>query len=192
MPQAARQQLGLPHDGFVYLSLGQVRPYKGVEELLRAFSGLHGEDLSLVIAGRVQQPDHGELLRSLAAGEPRVQLHLRYVPDDELQIFMNAADVAVLPYRQTTTSGAAILALSFGLPVVAPEIGPFPALLSQGGGILYDPQDSQALARALHEAREADPAGMRQAARDTAGSLDWEPIGRLLVDLYQEVMRDDA
>ncbi|MEZ4597387.1 MAG: glycosyltransferase [Chloroflexota bacterium] len=48
------------------------------------------------------------------------------VPDDRMQVFLRAADVMVLPYRDVLTSGSAILAMTFGLPVVAPRIGCLP------------------------------------------------------------------
>ena len=189
--EAARERLGLSPDAFVYLSLGQVRPYKGVEELLQAFAEQTGEDLIMIIAGRVQQPEYGERLRTLAVADPRVRLHLDYVPDDQMQHFMNAASVAVLPYRRTTTSGAAILALSFGLPVIAPALGPFPALLEQGAGILYDPQRPHALTEALQAAPQADLVTLRSAAWATAQRLDWAPIGRQLAALYRQIIRGD-
>ena len=50
-------------------------------------------------------------------------LALRYIPDAELQVWLRAADVVVLPFRDILTSGSAILALSFGRAVVAPALG---------------------------------------------------------------------
>lgn len=186
--RTARQRLGLPAEAFVYLSLGQVRPYKGVEELLEAFASLTDEESILLIAGRTHPPEYGEQVRAWAADDGRVRLHLDYVPDEEVQFYMNSADVAVLPYRQATTSGAAILALSFGLPVVAPAQGPFPPLLGQGAGLLYDPQRPQALAEALQAARQMDLAAARRAAWETAHRLDWEPIGQEFAELYRQLI----
>lgn len=187
--EEARQRLGLPPDGFVYLSLGNVRPYKGIEELLRSFAEVKGEGLVLMIAGRVPQPEYKERLQALAASDPRVRLYLDYVPDDEVQFFMNGADVAVLPYRRATTSGAAILALSFGLPVVAPALGPFPSLLGQGAGLLYDPRRPQGLMEALRAVRQMDLAAARRAAWEAAHRLDWEPIGRQFAALYRRITK---
>ncbi|MDH7487445.1 MAG: oligosaccharide flippase family protein [Anaerolineae bacterium] len=185
--QVARQRLGLPAEAFVYLSLGQVRPYKGLEELLEAFANLTERESILLIAGRTQPAEYGEQVRAWAAKDPRVRLHLDYVPDEEVQFYMNSADVAVLPYRQATTSGAAILALSFGLPVIAPAQGPFPPLLGQGAGLLYDPQRPQALAKALQAARQMDLAAAHRAAWETAHRLDWKPIGQEFVALYRQI-----
>jgi len=189
--QAARERLQLAEDAFVYLSMGQVRAYKGLEELLEAFAALPGKEKVLIIAGRPSGRDLAARLEAQAVADPRLQLHLYYVPDEELQWTMNAADVAVLPYRRSTTSGAAILALSFGLPVIAPALGPFPALLTGGAGFLYDPQEPSALTEALRAAQETDLAARRRAARARAESLDWAPIGRQLAALYRQVVSGD-
>ncbi len=50
-------------------------------------------------------------------------VHEGYVPDDRLDLFLNAADRVVLPYTEILTSGAAILAMSFGRPIIAPDRG---------------------------------------------------------------------
>ena len=184
---AARERLGLPPDSFIYLSLGHVRPYKGMEELLAAFAELPAADTLLLIAGRARPPEQGEWLRSQAEGDARVRLCLDYVPDDEMQLYMNGADAVVLPYRRATTSGAAILAISFGVPVIAPALGPFPALLQDGGGILYDPLQPDGLAAALQAAMHADMAEMKRSAWKAARRLDWEPIGQRLAALYRRV-----
>jgi glycosyltransferase involved in cell wall biosynthesis len=184
----ARARLGLSPEAFVYLCLGQVRPYKGLEELLQAFAGLEGQDLALLIAGHVHLPEYGARVRQAAQRDPRVRLHLEFVPDDEVQLFMNSADLCVLPYRQITTSGAAILALSFGVPVVAPAIGSFPALLTGGAGFLYHPTGTGALAAALETARHRELATARRAAEETAEQLDWTAIGRRHVAVYRRIM----
>ena len=46
---------------------------------------------------------------------------------------MNAADVVALPYAETFNSGAALLALSFNRPIVAPASGSFPKTAGSRG-----------------------------------------------------------
>ena len=71
---------------------------------------------------------------------------------------MNAADVVVLPYRRITTSGAAMLAWSFGKPVIAPALPAFVESMDNAPflGILYDPTDPAALRNALQQATAID------------------------------------
>ncbi len=106
-----------------------MRPYKGLEELLPAFRALPEADVRLLLAGQPGSHAYLAALTDLAGGDPRIHLVPQYVPAEEVQVYLNAADFCVLPYRQITTSGAALLMFSFGLPVIAPGIGAFPNLI---------------------------------------------------------------
>ena len=74
---------------------------------------------------------------------------MKFIHGEDLQIYFGAADVCVLPYRQVTTSGAALLAFSFGKPIIAPALGPFPSLVDQARGILYQPGEKGLLGAVL-------------------------------------------
>jgi glycosyltransferase involved in cell wall biosynthesis len=184
--ETARQRLGIAGDAFAYLALGQIRRYKGLDDLITAFCQLAGDHLVLLIAGNPHRADLAEQLRRLAAADQRIRLDLRFVPEDELQYYMHAADVAVLPYRSATTSGAAILALSFGVPVIAPDVWPFRGLIRQDSGVRYA-DDADGLLKALMAAQSLDQAHARQAALSIAQSLDWRPIARQHVEVYKRV-----
>jgi beta-1,4-mannosyltransferase len=181
----ARVRLALPPDAFVYVCLGLMRPYKGLEELLPAFRSLPDAGIRLILAGKPGSEEYLRSLQALAADDERVQIMPRFVPPDEVQVCLNAADVAVLPYRQITTSGAALLAFSFGRPVIAPALGAFPVLLAESRGVLYDPAEPGALARALAQARLAERADARQQIMAWVAQFDWTEIGRELLAAYQ-------
>src|SRR5262249_2709411 len=135
----------------------------------------------LVIAGRPVGPD--DTLRDAAVDE-RVRLHLRHVPDAEVQVFLNAADLVVLPYRAVLTSGAAMLALSFGRGIVAPRVGCLADLERTGAAILYDPVAPDGLPSALARAMDADPVALGERARRFARSLSWDAIARRHLGVY--------
>jgi len=181
----ARSRLGLPLDAFVFVCLGLLRPYKGLEELLPTFHSLPGADMRLVLAGKPGSDHYLRDLTALAAGDDRIRLLPGFVPPEGVQVYLNAADVSVLPYRQITTSGAALLAFSFGLPVIAPALGAFPNLLADSRrGILYDPIDSTALAKALVRAHETDWTGVREEIKAWVAQFDWGEIGSKLLAAY--------
>jgi glycosyltransferase involved in cell wall biosynthesis len=186
----ARARLQLADEAFVYVCLGLMRPYKGLEELLPAFRQVAGEGLRLVVAGRPPDEDYVARLRSLGAGDPRIRLEPRFIPADEVQFYLNAADVAVLPYRQITTSGAALLAFSFGLPIIAPAIGAFPSLVTEERGILYEPGG---LLQALRAAPEQDWRAARDPILQWVTGFDWLRIGQQLLAAYVgRATRDDT
>ncbi len=182
----ARSQLGLGESRFIYLFLGRVRPYKGIEDLLVAFKALDDPDALLLVAGEAHEPGCVEEIESLAAGDERIRLSLRFVSETSLQVYLNACDISVLPYRHVTTSGAGLLSLSFRAPIIAPALGCFLDLVGKNArGILYDPQDADALREALRQARLADLAAMRAACARFVEELDWNKIARQHAAMYQ-------
>jgi glycosyltransferase involved in cell wall biosynthesis len=181
---AAREALGLAPGQVVFLFLGQIRRYKGVQELIDTFRTLERDDVRLVIAGKLDHPSLGESLARHAARDPRVRLLPGLVPDDRMQVFLRAADVLVLPYRDVLTSGSAVLGMTFGLPVVAPRIGCLPEALD-GCSVLYDPDQPWGLRAALDEALRSDLGTLGAKASITAAALDWGTIGARTAALYR-------
>lgn len=123
---AARRQLGLDPDRPVIAFVGQLKRYKNVPALIRVARAL--PEVQLLVAGK---PIDGALKRELeqaAAGDPKVHLKLGFVPDDQLQYHLRAADLIALPYRDILNSGTALLGLSFDRPVWLPSEGPAGAL----------------------------------------------------------------
>ncbi|MFN0071046.1 MAG: glycosyltransferase [Chloroflexota bacterium] len=165
---AARQRLQLEPIEQVILFLGGVRQNKGIEQLLEAFGQLHGSHLRLMVVGGT----HTELdapymaqVRTLASRDPRVRLDPRYIPDDEIQVFMNAADLVVIPFTRILNSGSAMLAMSFGKAVVVPELGCLPELLGNDAGFLYDSDRPNALLRTIQRALADDLTAVGERAR---------------------------
>jgi hypothetical protein len=55
-------------------------------------------------------------------GDKRVVVDARLIPDDEVSTFHRRAHAAIFAYRDVFSSGAPVLALSYGLSVVAPAV----------------------------------------------------------------------
>jgi beta-1,4-mannosyltransferase len=176
-----RRRIGLPLDAFVYLMFGTVRDYKRVPDAIRAFRTLPAPDARLLMAGApASAPAETE---RAAAGDPRIRLELRTIPDHEVAEIFQAADTFVLNYSEVFSSGALLLALAFGLPIVAPargsaaELAPPPATIPFGEG---------ELAGALADARR-NPQGRRAAAQAAARVPSWDRTAALLEDVYRDV-----
>jgi glycosyltransferase involved in cell wall biosynthesis len=191
--EASRQALSLPAEATVFLFLGRIRPYKGVMELLGAFAAIDRPDARLVIAG---QPDESltESDRTRLATAPNVDFMPGYVPDDRIGEFMCAADVVVFPYRDVLTSGAVLLAMSFGKACIAPRLGCIPETFGGDGGILYDASEPAALTEALAEAlrRSDELCAMGERNRRLAEQSDWNTTAALTLDVYRKVLGQTA
>ena len=186
-PEEARARLGIPQDHFVYLCLGQMRPYKGLDALIKAFLQNNAPNTSLLLAGQIKEQDYANYLHRLAGEHPNIHVIPRYIPGKDIQLYCKASNLCVLPYRDATTSGAALLAFSFAKPIIAPAIGPFPELVGNNErGILFHPQEAD-LANALAAARSADITTMANAARAFAEARDWKTIGSRHAQVYHQL-----
>jgi beta-1,4-mannosyltransferase len=186
--ERARARLGLPQRARVFLYLGCVKPYKGVEDLIESFRQLRDESAVLVVAGMPLNAEMKERIETLSNDDSRIRLSLDFVPDDDIQYYFHASDVVVLPFRYTQTSGSLVLALSYGRPVVAPGIATIPEYLGDDRGIMFDPAKPGDLARALAQCAQAPLAAMGENARRFAQTLRWDVMARIHRDVYRAVV----
>ncbi len=154
--EEARFQLDLEVDDTVYALLGAIKPYKGLDELLIAFDELYAEDSRrrLVVAG---SPDHDAVANAFvrrAERHPGILVRATRVPSSEMPVYLRAADAVVLPYRRTLNSGVLLLAYTFGLPVVAPNVPGIAELLGPATSRSFSPGDAADLARAMRAVAE--------------------------------------
>jgi len=132
------------------LFFGIVRPYKGLDVLLRALAQAP-EQVTLTVAGEFWGGT-GETDRLIAALglQDRVTLQPGYVPADQIPALFEAADALVLPYREATASQNVVLAFSYGVPVIATTAGALAEAVRDGvDGLTCAPGDVDDLARAL-------------------------------------------
>lgn len=184
---SAREQLGLPAEAFVIVLTGKLRAYKGADVLIEAFRARARAGDRLVIAGRPETPAIAAQLEQAIGGDARVLLHARFVPDDELQVFYRAADLAVLPYRDILTSGVVGAALSFGVPVVAPRRGSLPEALADGAGVLYEPDSpGDPLWDAIEQVRASDRAPLASRALARSEELSFARLGEAAAPAIRE------
>lgn len=182
----ARQRLGIELDQTVYCFLGGVRPNKGVDSLIEAFHHIEDQNALLLIAGKLWPPnDYLMHLENLARQDPRIRLDIRYIPDNEIQLFLNAADVVILPFREILTSGSAVLAMSFGKPVIVPGRGCIPEQVGSECGLIYDPDDPLGLLKALQKVPNLDLERMGMAARERVSVLTPERFAQETLSVYQ-------
>jgi glycosyltransferase involved in cell wall biosynthesis len=185
--ESARARFGFGDDALVYLFLGHIKPYKGVEWLIETFAGIPGANKRLLIAGKPFDEATGAHIRRLAASDQRIVGDIGYVSDDKIQVYMNAADVVVFPFRKIHSSGSVKLALSFARPVIAPAIAAIPEDVDERSGILFDPSDPAGLKKALESASGRDLARMGKAAYERVANGSWADFAGRYAAAYAAV-----
>jgi glycosyltransferase involved in cell wall biosynthesis len=202
-PREARARLGIPQRAKTILFFGRITPYKGLEYLIAAFRKLASKDSDyrLVIAGR---PDRCEeywgairedLRDDVASG--RVLLRASFIPDEETEVYFKGTDVLVLPYREIYQSGVLFLGHSFGLPVIAADVGSLKDDIVDGKtGFVFRPEDINSLADTLQRFFQSDLYthldARRPDIRDFANKRhSWDVVANMTLDVYAALLKLD-
>ncbi len=150
-PQLLRQELRIPEDGFVFLSVGRLDPPKGHDCLLRAFQQVAASlpDAYLVLVG---DGPSAASLRHLA-DELGVSERVRFAGQRrDVGACLEMADTFVFPSLFEGLPLAPIEAMMKGLPCIASRIGPLLELISDGEtGVLVAPGSIDELATVMTE-----------------------------------------
>lgn len=136
---AARAEFGLASDTTVFLFFGNIKGYKGLGNLLKAFERVYqtSKKIALLVAGNLVDEQSKDLVREYA-NHPGIKFRTGYVEDALVKHLFSAADYTVLPFKRILTSGSAVLSLTFACPVIAPNDGILPEFVTNGLGYLFD------------------------------------------------------
>ena len=146
-----KNTLNINIDKFHILFFGQIKKVKGLDVLLKAISMLVNNgitDLQLTIAGKVWKDDFTEydaLIRENNL-EEFVTADIRYIPDDEVDMYYNSADLVVLPYKKIYQSGVLLMAMSYSKPVLVSDItGMTEVICDNENGFVFESENVQSL-----------------------------------------------
>ena len=160
----ARFDLGLASDDFVITLFGSIQRYKGISEFIDVIDELKHDPqfnhIKIMIVGMPSDKDLVEELEGLYGARDDIILRMKKIPDEMVQYFINASDAVACPYVRTLNSGVGLLALSFGRPIIAPDIGAFRELMEDepAFGWRFIPGDIDDLKATVERAiKEADP-----------------------------------
>jgi glycosyltransferase involved in cell wall biosynthesis len=202
-PEGAKQRLGLGSEDRTILFFGSIKRYKGLEFLVEAFQIIAAKHpkYRLIVAGSVGR-GYEEYFDAIERrirediGTKRIILRIEHIPDDETEIYFKAADVLVLPYTAIAQSGVLVLGYSFGLPVIATDVGSFAEDIVEGwSGYVCRPRDAANLAETIERYFESDVFGglrmRREVLREYADRrYSWQSVSEVTRSIYERMGRD--
>ena len=203
-PSEARQKLGIGSDEKVILFYGNVTPYKGLEYLVSAFRRVRERrpGYRLIIAGRPKgcaeywAGIREKLQEDVQSG--RALVREEFIPDEETEVYFKGADVFVLPYRHIYQSGVLFLGYSFGLPVIAANVGSIrDEVVETKTGFMFQAEDSKDLADAIERYFGSDLYAnldvRRQEIIDYAlQQHSWDTVGRATMNVYATLLNGSS
>ena len=202
--EEAKQRLGVREGKKTILFYGRIAPSKGLEYLVAAFQQISArrDDFQLIIAGRPDRCEDYWAARQETIREDvqrgRILLRAEFIPDQETEVYFKASDVLVLPYRDIFQSGVMFLGYSFGLPVLAADVGSLKDEVVEGKtGFVFKPEDPPDLARTIEKYFASDLFAnlnrYRQEIRDYATQRhSWEVVSRMTMSVYAGLLPGPA
>jgi len=200
-PEQARQRLGIRPGERTMLFFGSIGSYKGLEFLVAAFQRLaaRAPDYRLIIAGQPVR-DYGAYFVAIQqaidrdASRERIVQRTAFIPDEETELYFKAADLLVLPYTQVSQSGVLVLGYSFGLPVVATDVGSLREDVLEGRtGFLCRPSDPVDLAETIDRYFQSDLFRAADRRRSTIRDYgrerySWDTVSQATCAVYKELL----
>lgn len=123
-------------DKIVLLFFGLIRDYKRLDLLIDAVNHVQDDKLLVVIAGYANDfTKYKERIND----ESKYRLNIRFISNQEIPDLFTASDFLVLPYDDATQSGPSLIALNYGLPIIASDQPSFKEMIKDGeNGFLFE------------------------------------------------------
>lgn len=200
--ESARTILNLTSSSKVILFFGGLNPYKGLENLIDAFSALVKEDTNfkLIIAGQPRDSEYFRLIKNKILSNNLDKYCLTFfdfIPNEDVEKFFIAADCCVLPYKFIFQSGVHALSFAFGLPVIATDVGSFKEedVIENETGFVCEKNDAMGIKYAiskyfessLYKDLEVNRIKIKLWAEKT---YSWDSIGLKTFEIYKKLIED--
>lgn len=182
-PENALKRLELSNDTQYILFFGQIKKVKGLDILLKALPKID-DNIKLIIAGKPWKDDfayYQQIIDDLELNE-RVIKFIHYISDDMRENLFRAANAIIIPYKRIYMSGVLLMAMSYGLPVIASDLIPFKEIIKDGhNGMLFISQNIISLANKVNELLINDGLNKKiiaNAIRTIREDYSWDDIAK--------------
>ena len=134
--------LGLDDSLEYLLFFGLIRPYKGLEVLIKSLPQLRNEcpRARVLVVGEPYEPlkKYRELASTLKVDDI-LFFHDRYVSAKEMSMWFSACDWVVQPYISATQSGITPMAVHFSKPTIVTNVGSLASGITPQTGLVSEP-----------------------------------------------------
>lgn len=184
-----RKKLNLNLTGKYLFYVGRLHKDKGFDYLLMAFPKIlkeHPETILLLAGGGPYRKNLENLAKNLG-----IQGNIEFLgnlPNDQLPIFYNMADLFILPSLSEGVPVSCIESLACETPIVATKVGGIPDIISNfnGGGVLIPPKDPEAISNAVSEIFR-NPGSFKVNRKNGERYYSWDNIIKNTIRVYDEL-----
>jgi beta-1,4-mannosyltransferase len=185
----ARSILNIPNDKFVILFFGAISRYKGIYNLLSIMDEILKEDndIYIIISGICPDDDvKRDLIEFNQKHISNSLIKIQYIPDKDVQIYMNASDVGIIPYIAMSTSGSLLLFMYFKRAVIMPDLEQLKEVAREYG-IYYNSNQIQDLKKTIIQAKNGyyDLEYLSNRLYELTSEYQWDDIAERTIEVYE-------
>ena len=189
----SRVHLNLPKDKTILLFFGMIKKEKGLEILLHSFRQIvdTNPNVFLLIAGKPWKNNFGNYQKIINKHNlaKNIILHIKFIPNEDVEYYYCASDLVVLPYKKIYQSGVLMMALSYGKPVLASDLAPLKeVIIDNETGFLFKSGDVNDLVKKVNiifSDKENIERVRKNGNKLINKKFSWDMIGRLIKKAYQ-------
>lgn len=179
----ARRKLGMSDfSGKVILNFGLIRPYKNVELAIESFKNLEADNVVLLLCGKIENKEYQKKIKQLIGNHPQIKLFARSFKDNEISTVLSAADIFILPTYPIFTSGSAVLALDYGLPLIATDENHMELYRDQPFFFKFDGKSDLSLQHAMQDAIDRCDSELSEKVKDFIKNHSWDQLIKTLAN----------
>jgi len=186
-----RRKLGIPQDAIVVLTVRRLVYKNGVDTLIDSANIAVKKNPKIVFLVVGKGPDMDSVQMQIEQLGIEQNLRLTgFVPDQDLHLYYNTADLFALPSKSGEGLPlVALEAMSCGLPVIATNVGGISEIMEDTYGKLVPPNNPEALAKTILEFAETDFSLLKNELRAIVEEkYGWDKNVERLMEIYQELI----
>lgn len=191
-----RKELELPKNKKIILFFGMIKKVKGLEVLLRAMKKIkaNNKDIVLLVAGKCYKNDFAFYQQIIDKNKlnDNCILHIKFIPDEDVEYYYGACDLVVLPYTRIYQSGVLLMSLSYRKPTLVSDLDPLTDIITHNKtGYIFKSQDpndlSQKIVDILNDENSLQHVN-KNAYQHVKKKYSWEAIGSATKRVYQTLI----
>ena len=177
-----RKRFLIPKTCTSVLYFGSIKPYKGIEKLIEAFSDISdsSNELELLIVGGCYDTSYREKLINISNNNKKIKFG--YVENQDLIDYLCALDLVALPFSDTLTSGSTILAMTCGRALILPETAKVFGCVPHEGALYFN--EPEELIYILKNIQDYNLRQMGEVNAIHAARMSWDRVGKSTLDVY--------
>jgi len=181
------KELGLNLRVPTLLCAGYLRDYKNIELIVEAVRG-YKKPIQLIIAGKPHQRFEIGPLERTVDGMGNVVLIPNHLSDQRLADLHGLSDAVLLAYSRITGSAALLTAWTFGVGVIASDLGYFREMIPEesNAGTLFANGDVISLREAIERYLAITNDERRGSASRMAAKYDWDRCVQPVVSIFRK------